>query len=225
MRVAGGDERNRIPPRPGPVGTTETATSASHEKTGERERATSAARKKKEPQRKHPRPSQKGAKKRKRVSTGVYSDRYGLAATVKVNGIQRERRFPRGTPIRTIQGWRDEIRGSLRTLPKGARHTLAHDAKKYLDQAEGPLVSIRALSEQLYEWRKELSGATCNHRRDALMNLVRVLYGSKAASGLSDLLTFPKAPPKPRGCGSSSSAAESVSTAARQEAIGSVTAW
>ena len=29
----------------------------------------------------------------------------------------------------------------------------------------------------------------------------------------------------PEGCGSSSSAAESVSAAARQEAIGSVTAW
>ena len=58
---------------------------------------------------------------------------------------------------------------------------------------------IGELNEQLYEWRKERSGATCNHRRDALMNLVRVLYGRKAASGLSDLVTFRKAPPKPRG--------------------------
>ena len=204
--------------------TAETANSIPQEMTGERDRVTPAAGKKKEPQRKRPRPSQKGAKKRKRVSRGVYSDRYGLAPTVKVNGIQRERRFPRGTPIRTIQGWRDEMRGNLRTLPKGAKHTLAHDAKKYLDQVGGRIVSIkdrrrnlgtwmarfghirtlelekhiRALNEQLYQWRKELSGATCNHRRDALTNLTRVLYGSKAASGLSDLVTFPKPSPKRR---------------------------
>ena len=34
-----------------------------------------------------------------------------------------------------------------------------------------------------------------------------------------------RVPQNPDGCGSSSSAAESVSAAARQEAIGSVTAW
>ena len=30
------------------------------------------------------------------------------------------------------------------------------------------------------------------------MNLVRVLYGKRAASGLSDLMTFQKEPAKPR---------------------------
>ena len=103
-------------------------------------------------------------------------------------------------------------------------NTLRHDAERYLDQKASQLISIRdrrrnlyqwmerfghirtlaldqhigELNAQLYEWRKNLSGATCNHRRDALMNVVRVLYGSRAASGLSDLVTFPKAPPKPR---------------------------
>ena len=57
---------------------------------------------------------------------------------------------------------------------------------------------VNELNGQLHEWRKELSGATCNHRRDALMNLVRVLYGKRAASGLSDLMTFQKEPAKPR---------------------------
>ena len=95
---------------------------------------------------------------------------------------------------------------------------------RYLEQKKGELASIRdrarnlgmwlerfghmrtlaleqhmpELNEQLHAWRKERSAATCNHRRDALMNLVRVLYGKKAASGLSDLVTFRKAPPKPR---------------------------
>ena len=52
--------------------------------------------------------NQKDARKRVRVSRGVYRDQYGLAATVKVNGMQRECRFPRGTPLRTIQAWRDD---------------------------------------------------------------------------------------------------------------------
>ena len=158
------------------------------------------------------------------MSEGIYDDRFGRAATVKVNGIQSERRFPRGTGLRTIQAWRDEMRASLRTLPKEVKHTLRHDAERYLEQKKGELASIRdrarnlgmwverfghmrtlaleqhmpELNEQLHAWRKERSAATCNHRRDALMNLVRVLYGQKAASGLSDLVTFRKAPPKPR---------------------------
>ena len=96
--------------------------------------------------------------------------------------------------------------------PKGAKHTLRHDSERYLDQKGSQLVSIKdrrrnlyqwmegfghirtlaldehigELNAQLYEWRKNLSGATCNHRRDALMNVVRVLYGSRAASGLRD---------------------------------------
>ena len=57
---------------------------------------------------------------------------------------------------------------------------------------------IGELNEQLHGWRKEREAATCNHRRDALMNLVRVLYGKKAASGLSDLVTFRKPRAKPR---------------------------
>ncbi len=204
--------------------TADTATRTSPEKARQGAGGTPSAQAGKSQGAQKPRPSQKGAKKRVRVSKGVYRDRWGLAATVKVNGMQRERRFPRGTPLRTIQAWRDEMRGNLRTLPKGAKHTLSHDAGRYLKQKEGRLVSIKdrrrclgmwlerfghlrtvalerhvpELNEQLHAWRKEKSPATCNHRRDALMNLVRELYGRKAAGGLSDLVTFPKAPPKPR---------------------------
>jgi len=205
--------------------TANTGTTTLPRKARDAEQATPAADSVKQRQGTKPRRSQKGSRKRVRVSKGVYKDRYGLAATVKVNGMQRERRFPRETSIRAIQAWRDETRSSLRRLPKGAKHTLRHDAERYLDQKASQLISIRdrrrnlyqwmeefghirtlaleqhigELNAQLYEWRKKLSGATCNHRRDALMNVVRVLYGSRAASGLSDLVTFPKARPKPRG--------------------------
>ena len=55
-----------------------------------------------------------------RVAEGNYSDRHGLAATVKVNGVQREVRFPPDTPLRTIRAKRDELRASLRTIPAGS---------------------------------------------------------------------------------------------------------
>ena len=202
----------------------DTATSTSADKPREQAGAPRAPLEQNAEKKRKPRASQKGDRKRVRVSEGVYRDRYGLAATVKVNGIQRERRFPRETGMRTIQAWRTQTRASLQNLPKGAKHTLAHDAKRYLDQKEGQLVSIgdrrrnlrtwfekfghirtltlehhvNELNGQLRQWRKTLSGATCNHRRDALMNLVRVLYGGRAASGLSELVTFKKAPAKPR---------------------------
>ena len=91
------------------------------------------------------------ARRRVRVAEGIYRDRHGLATTVKVNGVQREVRFPPGTPLNTIRAKRDELRASLRTLPAAGRHTLNHDAGRYLDQVESTLVSFgdgrRASSE------------------------------------------------------------------------------
>ena len=164
------------------------------------------------------------ARRRVRVAEGVYKDRHGLAATVKVNGVQRELRFPPGTPLKTIRARRDELRASLRTLPAGERHTLAHDAGRYLDQVQSTLVSftdrrrdlqawlpkfghlrtlalpshLAALNAQLHDWRQTLSAMSCNHRRHALTNLVRVLYGRRAAVELIDLVRFAPAPPRPR---------------------------
>ena len=164
------------------------------------------------------------SRRRVRVAKGIYKDRHGLAATVKVNSVQREIRFPPGTPLKTIRARRDELRASLRTLPAGARHTLAHDAGRYLQQVSGELVSIAdrqhhlglwtarfghlrtlalpqhtaALNHQLRQWRETRSASACNHRRDALTNLVKVLYGRRAAAELVDLVRFTRPPPRPR---------------------------
>ena len=171
-----------------------------------------------------PRPSRKGARKRRRIAKGVYSDRYGWAATVKVNGRQREQRFTRNTPLKTIRRWQDETRAALHTLPRGARHTLAADAERYLKQVESQLVSGKArrhniavwverfghlqtlqlvhhmneLNEQMRTWRERYSGSSLRHRRNALTHLVKILYGRTAAQGLSDLVSFPSNPPKAR---------------------------
>ena len=164
------------------------------------------------------------ARRRVRVAEGIYRDRHGLAATVKVNGVQREVRFPPGTPLKTIRAKRDELRASLRTLPAGGRHTLNHDAGRYLDQVESTLISfgdrrrellawlprfghlrtlalpahLPMLNAQLHEWRRTLAASTVNHRRHALTNLVRVLYGRRASFDLLDLVRFAPPPPKPR---------------------------
>ncbi len=161
---------------------------------------------------------------RVRVAQGIYKDRWGLAATVKVNGIQREARFPPGTPLKTVRARRDELRASLRTLAPGERHTLAHDADRYLQQISGELVSmadrrhhiglwvqrfghlrtlelahhVALLNDQLRRWREARSASACNHRRNALTNLVKVLYGRRAAAELIDLVRFAQPPPKPR---------------------------
>ncbi len=163
-------------------------------------------------------------RRRVRVAEGVYRDRHGLAATVKVNGFQREIRFPPGTPLKTIRAKRDELRASLRTVPAGERHTLAHDAARYLHQVSAELVSIAdrrhhidlwtarfghvrtlelpqhtaALNDQLRQWRETHSASACNHRRDALTNLVKVLYGRRAAADFVDLVRFAPPPPRPR---------------------------
>ena len=92
------------------------------------------------------------ARRRVRVAEGIYRDRHGLATTVKVNGVQREVRFPPGTPLNTIRAKRDELRASLRTLPAAGRHTLNHDAGRYLDQVESTLVSFGDRRRELLAW-------------------------------------------------------------------------
>ena len=165
------------------------------------------------------------ARRRTRVAEGVYKDRYGLAATVKVHGVQREIRFPPDTSLKTIRARRDELRASLRTLPHGERHTLAHDAGRYLNQVKSTLLvsfddrrrdvevwlpkfghlrtlslpsQLAALNAQLHEWRETHAASSCNHRRHALLHLVRLLYGRKMVVDFEDLVRFTPAPPKPR---------------------------
>ena len=169
-------------------------------------------------------PRKPQSRRRVRVAEGIYKDRHGLAATVKVNGVQREVRFPPSTPLKTIRARRDELRASLRTLRASERHTLAHDAERYLQQVSAELVSIAdrrhhiglwirrfghlrtlelpqytsALNDQLCQWRETHSASACNHRRDALTNLVKVLYGRRAAADFVDLVRFAPPPPEPR---------------------------
>ena len=172
------------------------------------------------------RANEKGSASRRRirVAEGIYRDRWGLAATVKVNGVQREIRFPLGTPLKTIRARRDELRTSLRHQRRYQSGAFADDAARYLDQIRTTLTSfadrerhllawlprfghldtmslaehLPLLDHQLREWRHKLSASSCNQRRDALTNLVRVLYGRRAAGEFVDLVRFVREPTPPR---------------------------
>jgi hypothetical protein len=50
---------------------------------------------------------------RRRIREGVYADSWGIAATVKVGRIQRERRFPHDAPAALIMRWRAQARAEL----------------------------------------------------------------------------------------------------------------
>ena len=101
---------------------------------------------------------------------------------------------------------------------------MAHDADRYLQHVKDELVSISdrrhhihlwiqrfghlrtlelpqhtaALNDQLRQWRETHSASACNHRRDALTNLVKILYGRRAAADFVDLVRFAPPPPRPR---------------------------
>ena len=82
--------------------------------------------------------------RRKRIGKGIYRDRYGVAAAVKVGtgdaAQQREKRFPFDTPLKEIKIWQEAMRGELRTALRRpvalSRGTLEADAKVYLAQVK-----------------------------------------------------------------------------------------
>ena len=82
-------------------------------------------------------------RRRKRIGKGIYRDKYGISATVKVGtgiaAMQREKRFPFDTSLKDIKAWQEAMRGELRTAakrPTTARGTFAEDAKVYLAQVK-----------------------------------------------------------------------------------------
>ncbi len=112
---------------------------------------------------------------------------------------------------------RDELRASLRTLPAGGRHSLNHDAGRTLisfgDRRRDLLawlprfghlrttalsVPCRPSTPSSTSGAGTLAASTCNHRRHALTNLVRVLYGRRPSFDLLDLVRFAPPPLRPR---------------------------
>lgn len=78
--------------------------------------------------------------RRTRIAEGIYADAYGLAATVKVRGVQREQRFHADTDLAVLQAWRARTRADLLEarldhaddpVPRTAA-TFGRDVERYL---------------------------------------------------------------------------------------------
>ena len=164
-------------------------------------------------------------KGKRRLATGIVRDRYGIEARVAVGSGEtrrsRFRRYPAATNLKEIKAWQDEVRAQLK-LARGtvARHTLAHDAKRYYALIT-PLASWRERRSEVRAWvvlygdrprfritREEVLAAratwadaglapkTINHRVAALRHLYRTLDGKATHTPCEDVtpLTVHKSP-------------------------------
>lgn len=106
---------------------------------------------------------------------GIREDRYGVRVYVKVGTRQKEKRFKRGTPLKTLLHWQDEKRVALRAgrveLPKDA---LRNDAKRYLEHLKPKLVpsGYASLVCEINAWVAEV-GDVPRHKitRDIVLDL------------------------------------------------------
>jgi integrase/recombinase XerC len=157
---------------------------------------------------------------------GIRKDAHGIRAYVRVGSVQKEKRFPFETPLKTIHAWRDETRVTLRKgqPAKIGSGTIAADVARYLLQVKSmPTYAQRAdhlalwlaalgphtlrsvltpdrIREVLHAWRGSgLSAATCNKRRSALMHLFSVLDGKDARNPVRAVPKFQVTDPMPRG--------------------------
>lgn len=100
------------------------------------------------------------ARQRVRIATGIYQDRSGLAATVKVGRVQRECRFPPDTDLERLKSWQVQTRAELdrerpdaseALTPTPTRGTIAADIDRYLPQIAGR-VGYKADRSHLKAW-------------------------------------------------------------------------
>lgn len=75
---------------------------------------------------------------RRRLSTGIYEDRYGRSVVYSVHGRPKETRFPPDTPLERLIRWRKTQLGQAQELaPREPRGTLARDAVRFLKTRKG----------------------------------------------------------------------------------------
>ena len=142
---------------------------------------------------------------RTRIGKGIYRDQYGIAATVKAGGVQREKRYPHDTPLKTIKSWQGETRVNLQKLaPRAGRGTFAADADRYL-LGVASMPTYKEREKHVAIWAAEfgprlahtittpdidailarwlsagLSASTVRHRRNVLLHLWNRLDGPDA---------------------------------------------
>lgn len=164
---------------------------------------------------------------RKRVDTGIYRDRYGLAAIVHARPhAPVEKRFPFGTPLHEVHRWRTEERLRLLNLTTDrvtppTRGTLTADAARYL-RLVAHLTSWKSRKSEIHAWldgfgdrhrgrisrtdvletrqqwlAEDYAPKTVNHRVRALRHLYRTLDGTHAATPCDDVPKLAEPSPQP----------------------------
>lgn len=166
---------------------------------------------------------------RVRIAKDVYEDARGLSIVARVGTLRREKRYPKGTAIKTMRSWQKDTETELRKLqgtPVAVRRrTLAEDAEVYLaaireehrawrDRARDlkqwlprfghrrrHTLKTAELDLQLRTWRNVdgLSASSVNHRRDALSDLFRVLDGKDAPNPVKGCVWFAREKSAPKG--------------------------
>lgn len=151
----------------------------------------------------------------KRVAVGVFRDRRGLRAYVRIKGKLVPKRF-KSTAIVEATSWRKQMKAKdiLKIVPFGASDgsTLRQDVDEYLKAvpsmitfkerkthleqwiavfgADTPRKTITHIKirQQLETWKAEgYSASWLNHRRTALMHLWSVLDGKRAPNPAADV--------------------------------------
>jgi integrase len=121
----------------------------------------------------------------------------------------KEKRYPFGTDFADMKRWRDDTRKALRTkmprtIASGAAGSLKRAIAQYLPTVKAmaslesrtcdldawvpafghrrrPQITSLELDAQLHQWRANgVAASTCNHRRNALIQLWRTLDGAEA---------------------------------------------
>jgi integrase len=162
--------------------------------------------------------------RRTRIDIGIYKDAYGIAATVKVGTVQRERRFPPDASRKEIKAWQTDMRAALHKLAPGAgRGTFAADAAKYL-RAVATMPTFKEREQHINLWIAEfgprarhsiktvdvdivlshwlsggLSPSAVRNRRTALLSLFSTLDAGTGAPNPVKAALLPRLPePKAR---------------------------
>jgi len=110
----------------------------------------------------------------KKLSTGVYLDKYGIRAIVNIAAGRKEQRFDRDTPLRDIKRWRNEMKVKLETLHPAKRAgavkrgTFSADVKLYLKRLA--IASWASRRSELRAWEKRFGKV---HRRRVTSDHVR----------------------------------------------------
>ena len=129
--------------------------------------------------------------RRTRIDKGIYKDAYGIAATVKCGGMQREKRFSADESIKTIKAWQIDTRSALQKLaPRSQRGTFAAEAEKYL-RAVASMPTIKERTKHIAEWVAEFGPRARHTIKTVDVNIVlsKWLTAGKSASAVRNRRT------------------------------------